>query len=240
MNDDSGRSDPIADLINLMAAPLAGGIRSVEQFRRGSDEMLRAIENLNVTLENLNEAATRVNRLVSDIEGPIRAMLPQLTRSVETADELSRLLEAPVRAAAPNLERVVEALSSPGFATLPNQMSEFMSTLGEVSKRLGPLTALAETAGGLFGGFRMPGTPSPRAAAPTPAERRESAVRAAEESSLEPTVTTLPAKKATAKKAAPKKSTAKKTTAKKASAKKRSTAKKTTAKKSTAKKKSSS
>jgi len=230
---DSGRSDPIADMINLMAAPLAGGIRSVEQFRRGSDEMLRAIENLNVTLENLNEAATRVNRLVSDIEGPIRAMLPQLTRSVETADELSRLLEAPVRAAAPNLERIVEALSSPGFTTLPSQLSEFMGTIGELSKRLGPLAALAENAGGLFGGFRMPGTPSPRSAPRTPAERRESAARAAEESSPEPTVTTLPADKATATKTTAKKAAATKSAAKKSSAKK-SAAKKSAAKKSTA------
>ena len=129
------------------------------------------------------------------------------------------------------MERVVEALSSPGFAALPNQLSEFMGTLGEVSKRLGPLTALAENAGGLFGGFRMPGTGSPRSTAPTPAERRESAARAAEESSLEPIVTTLPAKKSTAKKATTKKGSAKKSSAKKTTAKK-SAVKKTTAKKS--------
>jgi ABC-type transporter Mla subunit MlaD len=221
MNDDFGRSDGLADVINLLATPIAGGIRAFDQIRRGSDELLRAIENLNRTMENLNEAATRVNTLVGDIEEPIRAMMPQITRSVKAADELSQLLDAPVRAAAPNIERIADALSSPGFASLPNQLSDFMSALGEVSKRLGPLTALAENAGGLFGGFRMPGTGGQRAT---------SQPLAAEAAAPDRT----PAKKPTAKKPTAKKTTAKKTTAKKTTAKK-TTAKKTTAKKTTAK-----
>ena len=77
MNDDYARSDGLADMISLMAAPIAGGIRAFEQMRKGADELLKAIENLNRTMENLNEAATRVNSLMSDIEGPIRAMMPR-------------------------------------------------------------------------------------------------------------------------------------------------------------------
>ena len=38
-------------------------------------------------MENLNETAARVNRLLNDFEEPIRAMLPQLTRTVKMADE---------------------------------------------------------------------------------------------------------------------------------------------------------
>lgn len=212
MNDDFGRSDGFADVLNLLAAPLAGGIRTVEQIKRGSDELMKSIENLNRTMENLNEAATRINNLLGDIEGPIRAMMPQITRSVKAADEMSRLLEAPVRAAAPNIERMVEALSSPGFASLPNQLGDFMGAVGEMSKRLAPLTALAENAGGLFGGFRFPGTGSGRPAAP------------------QPTPPSPPAERQAAKKTVAKKTTAKKTTARKTVAKK-TTAKKTTAKK---------
>ncbi len=80
---DEPRHDGLADVINLLAAPIAGGIRTVEQFKRGVDEMFRAIDNLNRTMENLNEAATRVNRLLGEIEEPVRAMMPQLTRSGE-------------------------------------------------------------------------------------------------------------------------------------------------------------
>jgi ABC-type transporter Mla subunit MlaD len=142
--------DPIADVINLLAAPIAGGIRTIEQFRRGVDEMLRAVDNLNRTMENMNEAASRINRFMSEVEAPLMALIPQITRTVQAAEEITSLLEAPVRASAPNIERIVTALSSPGFLALPNQ-------IGEMMHRLAPLTQLAENAGGLFGGLRLPG-----------------------------------------------------------------------------------
>lgn len=159
--DDTGRNDGFTDIINLLAAPIASGIRGVEQMKRGVDEMWRAVENLNRTMENLNETATRINSLLSDLEEPVRAMIPQLTRTIKTADEITQRLEAPLRNAAPNIERIVETFSAPGFASLPNQLSEVLSTIGDVSKRLGPLAMFAENAGGLFGGFRLPGMGNP-------------------------------------------------------------------------------
>jgi hypothetical protein len=231
MTDDS-RHDPLADVINVLAAPIAGGLRSVEQFQRGIGELFRAVENLNRTLENLNETATRVNRLVGDVEEPIRAMIPQVTRTIEAADEITRMLQGPVRVAAPNIEKIVDTLSSPGFSTLPNQLGEFMESIGEVSKRLAPLTQFAENAGGLFGGFKLPGmgaAPKPSSAPTTPPP--SAASNPADTTTAEQaTAKTTTAKKTTAEKSARK--PAKKTTAKKTAAKK-STAKRTTAKKST-------
>ena len=80
--------------------------------------------------------------------------MPQVTRTVKAADEITTLMEGPVRATAPRIERIVETLGSPGFMTLPTQ-------IGELMQRLGPLAQLAENAGGLFGAFRMPGMPKP-------------------------------------------------------------------------------
>ena len=157
MTDD--RNDGIADVINLLAAPIAGGIRSVEQFRKGVDELWRAVENLNKTMENLNEAAVRVNSLLAEVEEPIRAAIPQLTRTIQAADAITSQLEGPVKAAAPNIEKVVETFSSPTFTALPDQLGDFMKTMGDMSQRLGPLAQLAENAGGLFGGFKIPGMP---------------------------------------------------------------------------------
>lgn len=215
---ESTSSDGFAEIINLLAAPLAGGLRSMEQMKRGVDEMWRAVENLNTTMENLNETAMRVNRLLEEIEQPVKAMIPQLTRTIQAADEMTQRLEAPVKAAAPNIERIAETLSNPGFATLPNQISDVMNTIGDVSRRLGPLAALAENAGGLFGGFRFPGTGgSPSLSKPEPTESHPPA---------------KPAEKPTAKKAAPKKKAATTSTAKKAATKK-SPAKKKAAKKRT-------
>ena len=232
MSDDS-RHDPLADVINVLAAPIAGGLRSVEQFQRGIGELFRAVENLNRTLENLNETATRVNRLVGDIEEPIRAMMPQVTRTIQAADEITRVMQGPVRVAAPNIEKIVETLSSPGFSTLPHQLGEFMESIGEVSKRLAPLTQFAENAGGLFGGVKLPGVGGAPKPAPTPP--------AAPATTPTPSTTSSPrttaAKKTSAKKSTAKTSTAKKTGAKKTATKK-TAAKKTTAKKARAKKSS--
>ena len=216
MTDDSFRTDGLADVINLLAAPIANGLRTVEQVKRGVDELFRAVENINRTMNNINDAAERINRLLAEVEEPVKAMIPQLTRTIRTADEITQRLEGPIRATAPNLEQLVSTLSSPGFAALPRQLGDFMSTIGDVSKRLGPLAALAENAGGLFGGFKLPGSAPKPSPAPAPAEP-------------------LLAEKSPAKKPAAKKTAAKKSPAKKAAAKK-SPAKKTAAKKSLAKK----
>ena len=198
------RSDPLADVINMLAAPIAGGIRSFEQFRRGVEELFRAVDNVNRTMENLNEAATRINALLAEIEEPVRAIMPQVTRTVKAADEITTLMEGPVRATAPRIERIVETLGSPGFTTLPTQ-------IGELMQRLGPLAQLAENAGGLFGAFRMPGMPKPGAtttpaqAAPVPERSTDHpAVRAVKE------IERASAKNAATKKAATKKAATKK------------------------------
>ncbi len=145
------RSDPLADVITLLAAPIASGIRTFEQFRRGVDELFRAVDNVNTTMENLNEAASRMNRLLADVEEPVRAMVPQLTRTVHAADEVLQHVQGPVARVAPNIGRIADTLTSPAFVGLPNQIEEFVSLLGDVTKRLGPLTQFAESAGGLFG-----------------------------------------------------------------------------------------
>jgi ABC-type transporter Mla subunit MlaD len=226
MSDDSFRTDGLADVINLLAAPIASGLRTVEQVKRGVDELFRAVENLNRTMENLNDAAERVNRLLADVEEPVRAMMPQLTRTIRTADEITQRLEGPVKASAPNIELLVTTLSSPSFAALPSQLGEFMNTIGDVSKRLGPLASFAENAGGLFGGFKLPGmSAAPKPPAPTSGDPAPPAAASEQ----------APPKKAPASKTAAKKTAASKTAAKKTAAKK-AAASKTAAKKAAASK----
>jgi hypothetical protein len=208
------RPDPLADLFTLFATPLSGTVRSIEQFRKGVDEFLKGVENFNRTMENLNEATERINSLLIDVEQPIRAAIPQVTRTVKAADEMMQVVSGPAMAVAPGLNRLAETLSTPAFAQLPSQIGAFSDVLAEVSKRLGPLTQLAESAGGIFGGFRMPGTRSSTSPAPEP-ERQPS---------IRMTTKRPVAKKAPAKKAAVKKAPAKKAAAKKAPAKKRAAA----------------
>ncbi len=165
-------NDPLADIFTLFAAPIAGTIRSVEQFRTGVDEFLRGVENFNRTMANLNETTERINSLLADVEEPIRAAVPQFTRSVKAADELMKVVSGPAMAAAPALNQIAEAIATPGFQQLPARIAQFNEMIAVMSHRLGPLTQLAETAGGLFGAFRFPGT-SPSSVAKTAATLRD-------------------------------------------------------------------
>ncbi len=232
MTDDYARNDGIADVINLLAAPIAGGIRTVEQVRRGVDELLTSIENMNRTMANLNETAERINVLLGEVEEPIRTMMPQLTRTIRAADEITAALEEPVRSAAPNLERAVGALSSPAFMSLPGQINEFMATVTDVSQRLGPLTQLAENAGGLLGGLRVPGMsrPASRPAVDEPTPHITATTKQVPTPREQPGGTPPAKQQAAAKQPAPKKPAAKKRAKKPATKKPAATAKKAAAK----------
>jgi len=174
----TGSSDPFSDMVGLVAGPIAAGIRSIEQLRRGVDEFLRGVENFNATMENLNETAARINRLLGDIEEPVRTAMPQITRTVKTADDLSQRM-----------------------ANFPVDVADFMRSMMELSKRLAPLVGLAESAGGMFG-LRIPGfgvgraapSPPPRPAAepePAPVRTRPAARSSATRSASRSTKATM-------------------------------------------------
>jgi len=158
-------NDPLADVFTLFAAPIAGTIRSVEQFRTGVDEFLKGVENFNRTMANLNETTERINSLLADVEEPIRAAVPQLTRSVKAADEMMKVVSGPAIAAAPAFNQIAETIATPAFQQLPDRVNQFNEMMAEMSRRLGPLAQLAESAGGLFGGLRLPGMPGAAPAA---------------------------------------------------------------------------
>lgn len=207
-------NDPLAEMFNLFAAPLAGTVRSFDQFRKGVDEFLRGVENFNRTMESLNETAERINGLLAEVEEPIKAAVPQVTRTVKAADEMMQVVAGPAMAVAPGLMKLSETLNNPAFQQMPNQLSQMTELLGDVTTRLAPLGQLAESAGGLFGGFKLPGfggAQPARSAAPD-----TSAAVPDGDGDTVPAPKKAPTKKAAAKKRAAKKSaTRKKTAAKK-------------------------
>ena len=185
---DTGRTDPFADFISLAAGPITAVIRQFDQLRRGAEEMLKGFENFNTTMTTLNETAQRINRLLNDFEEPIRAMLPQITRTIKLADEMSSRLAVPIDQVVPGLSRLANTLDSPVIRTLPTDLGQFLETINEVGRRMSPLSQMAEQATAMFG-FRLPGfgtpspsrsTPAPAApAAPSPAPARKAAAKKA-------------------------------------------------------------
>src|SRR5262249_47854463 len=124
----------------------------------------------------------------------------------------------PIERVAPGLNRLADSLSSPVITELPLDLSQFVDTLKEVSRRLQPLTQMAETASSLFG---LRGLSSLRSTV------REQPAQAPASAAPPPRATAAPAKQAAAKKAATKKAATKKASTKKTATKSRtSTAKK--------------
>jgi ABC-type transporter Mla subunit MlaD len=209
----------ISDLLGLFggANPLNAITKSIGQFQRGVSDFLSAVENFNKTMQQLHGVAERVNNLLDTVDEPIRAFVPQITRTLKAADTMVEQLSGPIDRVAPGLSRLADVLASPTLMTLPSDLSEFVGVLSDLAQRLQPLGQMAESAGSLFGlrpfTSLLGGTPPPTPPVPV----REVAVVADTA-----TIQKATAKKTAAKKAAPTKRVAKKASpAKKAAAKKR-------------------
>ena len=210
----------MGDLLTLLMAsnPLGTVTKSVSQFQRGIDDLLGSLAQFNATLEQFNIIASRVNRLLDDVEPPVRALMPQVTRTIQAADVLVTQLTSPIERVAPALGRLADTLDASPLDALPRDLGAVVDLLSELVRRLQPLGQLAESAGGLlgirslgslFGGNRLPEPePTPPATAapkPAPAKRRTTQPAPAKR----PATTPAPAKKAAAKQTATKKPGAK-------------------------------
>lgn len=64
----------VSDVLGLLRSidPVTEGVKLAEQGRRTVEALIVALENFGATMDNLNQAAARVNRLLDDVEEPIR------------------------------------------------------------------------------------------------------------------------------------------------------------------------
>ncbi len=218
----------LGDLLSLFGGsnPLASIGKTIEQFKRGVSDFLSAVENFNRTMETLNGVAERVTILMDEVEEPIRAFMPQVTRSIKMADTVISQISGPIERVAPGISRLADTLSSPVFATIPNDIASFVDAMSDVAQRMQPLAQMAETAGSMFGlrplaalrggSGRPPAAAAPAPPPPPPPTRTPPTVKKAPKktSTKKTPVTKSPVTKTPAKKTPAKKTPAKKTPAK--------------------------
>jgi hypothetical protein len=215
----------LADLFTMIGTnnPISMMTKSAEQFRTGVTGFIDAVQSFRQTMDNLNAMTERMNRLLDDMEGPIRAVIPEITKSADTAARMIALLRGPVERVAPGLDQLAELLSNPVVVDLPRRLNDTLEILSSIPRALGPLGQVAELAGGLFGNARgFPGLTMTARPAAGPEAGAPHAEEPDDDTDDEPAP---PPKKAAAKKATVKKSAARKSAAKK-SAPKRAAAKK--------------
>ena len=93
----AGLEDLIAVLISINPVELATkviteGGKTLDQGRRSVELLLQTLENTAETMKNLNAAATRINSLLDDIEGPLRAVMPQVGFALQTMAAMGNLM----------------------------------------------------------------------------------------------------------------------------------------------------
>jgi ABC-type transporter Mla subunit MlaD len=198
-------SGGLGDLLGLLGQtnPLAQAAKTFGQFQQAVDDLLAMVQQFNATMDSMNKIATRVNTLLDDVEPPIRALMPQVTRTIKAGDAI-----------VDRMGSAVDLLGDLGKALQPlAQLAESASLFG-----LKPISSLRENASGAADLVRRVtqfASTDPQAAppaAPAPAAPEKKAAPAAKKATT--AKKTAPATKAArAKKAAP---------AKKAGAAKRS------------------
>ena len=79
------------DLLNIVNAlnPLANGAKAVDQAKRTVEALIASMELFVQSMDNLNQVATRVNRLLDDIEGPVRQIAPHITGALSATSKLA-------------------------------------------------------------------------------------------------------------------------------------------------------
>jgi hypothetical protein len=204
----------LADLFTMIGTnnPISMMTKSVEQFRMGVAGFIDVVQSFRQTMDNLNAMTERMNRLMDDIEEPVRRLIPEITKSADTTARMIALLRGPVERVAPGLDQLAELLSNPVVVDLPRRLNESLDVVSSIPRMLGPVGQMAELAGGLFGNARgFPGlTTTSRPAPPAPPDPPETAASTRK----------APAKKAATKKAAAKKAAAKRAPARKSATKK--------------------
>jgi hypothetical protein len=215
----------LADLFNMLGTnnPISMMTKSAEQFRTGVTGFIEAVQSFRQTMDNLNAMTERMNRLMDDIEGPIRTVIPEITKSADTAARMIALLRGPTERIAPGLDQLAELLANPVVVDLPRRLNETLDVVSSIPRMLSPVGQVAELAGGLFGNTRgFPGLTMTTRPAPAEPDAQEAPTKkaAARKGTAKAATAKQATKKPTTKKPAAKKSAAKKSTAKKAAAKK--------------------
>ena len=139
------------DLSSLFQGPgavLSGVLGVADNARKTVGGVMETIATLQRAAAAVEALVTRMNRLVDDLEGPMRALTPELERSVARMQRLSAALEGPIDRLLPGLEAAVGTFDRVALSQLPDtveearqQLQALLELVSEVPRRLGLLGA---------------------------------------------------------------------------------------------------
>ena len=81
----------INDLFSMLSDfnPVTSGAKAVDQAKRTVESLISALELFVQSMDNMNQVASRVNRLLDDIEGPMRQVMPHVNGAMGAVNKLA-------------------------------------------------------------------------------------------------------------------------------------------------------
>ena len=81
----------INDLFSMLSDfnPVTSGAKAVDQAKRTVESLVSALELFVQSMDNMNQVASRVNRLLDDIEGPMRQVMPHVNGAMGAVNKLA-------------------------------------------------------------------------------------------------------------------------------------------------------
>lgn len=83
--------DALGELVKSLGLdnPLATSAKAIDQARRSVDAVIASLELFVQSMDNINQVAARMNRLLDDIEGPLRQSIPHVSGALSALQRLS-------------------------------------------------------------------------------------------------------------------------------------------------------
>ena len=140
------------DVMSLLQGPLnmmSGAMGVADNARKAVGGMVEAIASLQKAAVAVEQLVTRLNRLVDDIESPMRALAPEFEKAVSRMQRVSEAFEGPLDRLVPSLENAVGTFDRLTLSRLPDSMDQVREQLlavvelfGELPRRLGAFSEL--------------------------------------------------------------------------------------------------
>ena len=138
------------DLSSLFQGPgavLSGVLGVADNARKTVGGVMETIASLQRAAVAVEQLVGRMNRLVDDLEMPMRALMPELEKSVARMQRLSAAMEGPLDRLLPSLEAAVGTFDRVALSQLPDsvdearqQMQALIEMFGEIPRRLAQLS----------------------------------------------------------------------------------------------------
>ena len=147
---------PDFDLFSLLQGPatMMSGMKDLaDNGRKAVTGFLDTIASLQRAAAALEQLAGRVDRLVADLEAPLRLLSPELEKVAIRVQRIADLMDGPIDRLLPGLEQAVDTFDRIALSQLPDSLDALRSQIGsivevfaEVPRRLGATGGLSAVA----------------------------------------------------------------------------------------------